>query len=108
MFGLRIVKSSDYSSLENQVLELQDLLTKKNSEIAFLASENNGLNAKIDALQEEIADLKAPKKAKSETILLTDVAETPLKVEKKPRKKTTTKKTEGTTTRKKIVHKGEE
>lgn len=107
MFGLRIVKSSDYSSLENQIQALQDVLVKKDSEINFLASENNALSAKIDTLQEEIANLKAPKKADDETILLTDVAETPLKVEKTQRKKTV-RKTTGTTTRKKIVHKGEE
>lgn len=97
MFGFKIVKSLDYSSLERQLQSARDLLTKKDSEINFLTSENNGLNAKIDALQERIAKLEAKETPK--TVLLTDVAETPLNVEKKTKK--TVKKSETKTTRKK-------
>jgi chromosome segregation ATPase len=98
MFGFKIVKSLDYSSLERQLQSARDLLTKKDSEINFLTSENNGLNAKIDALQERIAKLEAKETPK--TVLLTDVAETPLIVEKETKKKTV-KKSETKTTRKK-------
>ena len=94
MFGLKIVKSQNYSDLEWQL---------KN------ALEDGYVKAKkIDELQLVIKDLKAKIETleKSKKVeLLTDVAEAPLAVEKKKR---VVKKSSSTTTRKKVVHKSEE
>jgi hypothetical protein len=94
MFGLKIVNSQNYSDLEWQL---------KN------ALEDGYVKAKkIDELQLVIKDLKAKIETleKSKNVeLLTDVAETPLTVEKKKR---VVKKSGSTTTRKKVVHKSEE
>lgn len=94
MFGLKIVKSQDYSNLERQLMNaLQDGY--------FKGKEIAALQLKIKELEDKIESLSAPVKG---VTLITDVAEAPLTVEKKKRvvKKATT------STRKRVVHKTEE
>lgn len=93
MFGLKIVKSQDYSNLEWQLknaLEDVSIKTKKIDE----------LQLKVKELEDKIKSLSTPEK---EVTLITDVGEAPLTV----KKKRVVKKT-GSTTRKKVVHKSEE
>ena len=93
MFGLKIVKSQDYSNLEWQLknaLENVSIKTKKIDE----------LQLKVKELEDKIKSLSTPEK---EVTLITDVGEAPLTV----KKKRVVKKT-GSTTRKKVVHKSEE
>lgn len=94
MFGLKIVKSQDYSNLEWQLknaLEDVSIKTKKIDE----------LQLKVKELEDKIKSLSEPVNG---VTLITDVAEVPLTVEKKKRviKKGTT------STRKRVVHKTEE
>ena len=93
MFGLKIVKSQDYSDLEWQLknaLEDVHAKTKKIDELML----------KVKELEDKIKSLSTPEK---EVTLITDVGEAPLTV----KKKRVVKKT-GSTTRKKVVHKSEE
>ena len=93
MFGLKIVKSQDYSNLEWQLknaLEDVRVKTKKIDELLL----------KVKELEDKIKSLSTPEK---EVTLITDVGEAPLTV----KKKRVVKKT-GSTTRKKVVHKSEE
>ena len=93
MFGLKIVKSQDYSNLEWQLknaLEDVYIKTKKIDELML----------KVKELEDKIKSLSTPEK---EVTLITDVGEAPLTV----KKKRVVKKT-GSTTRKKVVHKSEE
>ena len=93
MFGLKIVKSQDYSNLEWQLknaLEDVRVKTKKIDELML----------KVKELEDKIKSLSTPEK---EVTLITDVGEAPLTV----KKKRVVKKT-GSTTRKKVVHKSEE
>ena len=93
MFGLKIVKSQDYSNLEWQLKNaLADVYikTKKIDELLL----------KVKELEDKIKSLSMPEK---EVTLITDVGEAPLTV----KKKRVVKKT-GSTTRKKVVHKSEE
>ena len=93
MFGLKIVKSQDYSNLEWQLknaLEDVHAKTKKIDELLL----------KVKELEDKIKSLSTPEK---EVTLITDVGEAPLTV----KKKRVVKKT-GSTTRKKVVHKSEE
>ena len=94
MFGLKIVKSQDYSDLEWQLknaLEDVSVKTKKIDELML----------KVKELEDKIKSLSEPAKG---VTLITDVAEVPLTVEKKKRvvKKATT------STRKRVVHRSEE
>lgn len=94
MFGLKIVKSQDYSDLEwrlNSALIDVEVKTKKIDELML----------KVKELEDKIKGLSEPAKG---VTLITDVAEAPLTVEKKKRvvKKATT------STRKRVVHKSEE
>ena len=93
MFGLKIVKSQDYSNLEWQlknVLEDVYIKTKKIDELLL----------KVKELEDKIKSLSAPANG---VTLITDVAEAPLTVEKKRVVKKVT-----TSTRKRVVHKIEE
>ena len=93
MFGLKIVKSQDYSNLEWQLknaLEDVRVKTKKIDELML----------KVKELEDKIKSLSTPEK---EVTLITDVGEAPLTV----KKKRVVKKT-GSTTRKKVVYKSEE
>ena len=94
MFGLKIVKSQDYSNLEWQ---LKNALV----DVDFKSKKIDELLLKVKELEDKIKSLSAPENG---VTLITDVAEAPLTVEKKKRvvKKTTT------STRKRIVHKTEE
>ena len=94
MFGLKIVKSQDYSDLEWQLknaLEDVSVKTKKIDELML----------KVKELEDKIKSLSTPTNG---VTLITDVAEAPLAVEKKKRvvKKATT------STRKRVVHRSEE
>ena len=93
MFGLKIVKSQDYSNLEWQLknaLEDVYIKTKKIDELLL----------KVKELEDKIKSLSAPANG---VTLITDVAEAPLTVEKKRVVKKAT-----TSTRKRVVHKIEE
>ena len=93
MFGLKIVKSQDYSNLEWQLknaLEDVYIRTKKIDELLL----------KVKELEDKIKSLSAPANG---VTLITDVAEAPLTVEKKRVVKKAT-----TSTRKRVVHKTEE
>lgn len=108
MFGLKIVKSEDYSLMEGQLRSALDQVIIRDSEIKRLQSRIQELERDVEYFRSKVSD-NAESETKPETILLTDVAEIPLTEEKKTRKpRRTVKKTEGTTTRKKIVHKNEE
>ena len=94
MFGLKIVKSQDYSNLEWQLknaLEDVYIKTKKIDELLL----------KVKELEDKIKSLSTPEK---EVTLITDVGEAPLTV----KKKRVVKKTTTTSTRKRVVHKTEE
>ena len=93
MFGLKIIKSQDYSNLEWQLknaLEDVSIKTKKIDELLL----------KVKELEDKIKSLSAPANG---VTLITDVAEAPLTVEKKRVVKKAT-----TSTRKRVVHKTEE
>ena len=96
MFGLKIVKSTDYSFLENELEQTRMKLNEKESEIKLL-------NSTITQLKLEISGLK--KLTKSDVQLLTDVAEVPLEAEKNIRK--VVKKSNTTTKRKTVSRKSE-
>lgn len=108
MFGFKLVKEEDYVLLEGQLRNALDEVLVKDSEIKRLHARIQELELDNRAYRERLADRELD--GRSETILLTDVAETPLVEEKKsarkPRK--TVKKTEGSTIRRKVVHKTEE
>ena len=108
MFGLKIIKEDDYSALKYQLQSAQDLLIEKECTI-------KSLKTRIQELEDEVNDLmkkgleNQERNSKPETVLLTDIAEVPLKEEKKTARKTkrVVKKVDGTS-RKKIVRKTEE
>lgn len=104
MFGLKVVKKAEYVDLEEQVSLYQREATDKAVEVSNLQGEVRFLTNKVAELEAKIAELQAEKKPTKEAVLLTDVAETPLKEEKPVRKKTV-KATEGSKPRKKVVHK---
>ena len=93
MFGLKIVKSQDYSNLEWQLKNALE-------DVSIKAKKIDELLLKVKELEDKIKSLSTPEK---EVTLITDVGEAPLTV----KKKRVVKKT-GSTTRKKVVHKSEE
>lgn len=93
MFGLKIVKSQDYSDLEWRLINALEDVSIKTKKI-------DELQLKVKELEDKIKSLSTPEK---EVTLITDVGEAPLTV----KKKRVVKKT-GSTTRKKVVHKSEE
>ena len=95
MFGFSIVRKQTIKDLNWQLKNaLEDGYVK--------AKKIDELQLKVKELEDKIQSLSAPAKG---VTLITDVAETPLTVEKKKR---VVKKSSSTTTRKKIVHKSEE
>ena len=96
MFGLKLVKNQNYTDLNWRLEQALKLIEEKDAKIA----EQSGY---ICELEDKIKDLEnektAVKKVSKNVVLLTDVAEEPLK-EDKPKK--VTKKKEGTTPRKRI------
>ena len=93
MFGLKIVKSQDYSNLEWQ---LKNAL----ADVSIKTKKIDELLLKVKELEDKIKSLSAPANG---VTLITDVAEAPLTVEKKRVVKKAT-----TSTRKRVVHKTEE
>ena len=93
MFGLKIVKSQDYSDLEWRLINALEDVSIKTKKI-------DELQLKVKELEDKIKSLSTPEK---EVTLITDVGEAPLTVKKKRVLKKT-----GSTTRKKVVHKSEE
>ena len=107
MFGLKIVKKEDYSVLEYQLEKAQALLDERECDIKTLNSRIQELENELKLALKKIADAE-PKKEPN-TILLSDVAETPLTEEKPKRQRRVTKKAEGVKTpRKKAASKTEE
>ena len=106
MFGLKIVKESDYSVLEYQLERAQTLLDNKDCEIKTLNSRVQDLENEVRCLLKKLSDHKSAEESKPENVvLLSDVAEKPVKKTRK-----TVKKPEGTVKapRKRVVHKAEE
>ena len=93
MFGLKIVKSQDYSNLEWRLINVLEDVSIKTKKI-------DALLLKVKELEDKIKSLSAPANG---VTLITDVAEAPLTVEKKRVVKKAT-----TSTRKRVVHKTEE
>ena len=98
MFGLKLVNKKSYLDLHSELDRYKKVLLEKESIINNLEGEIKGLHSEISRLEKKVNSLETPKK--SNTILLTDVAETPLIVEKKTR---TTKSTTGVTKRRKAT-----
>lgn len=96
MFGLKLVKNQDYADLNWRLEQALKLIEEKDAKIAEQSGYIHELEDKIKDLENEKT---AVKKASKKVVLLTDVAEEPLK-EDKPKK--VTKKKEGTTPRKRI------
>ena len=92
MFGLTVVRKKYYLNLEKRIKDLEVLLAEKNAIINSLEQELKDYREHYDAEERE---------RKEQAYLITDVAETPLKVEKKPRV------SRKTSQRKKIVKKSE-
>lgn len=93
MFGLKIIKKKEYVALMEQIGFLQNLIVDKDIRISEL-------QAKITEFQKKELDRMSKKEGldktiskESNTILLTDVAEAPLEVEKPKRQRATRKKT---------------
>lgn len=98
MFGLKLVNKKSYLDLHGELDRYKKVLLEKESIINNLEGEIKGLHSEISRLEKKVNSLEVPKK--SNTILLTDVAETPLIVEKKTR---TIKGTTGVTRRRKAA-----
>lgn len=109
MFGLKIVKSQDYSDLNWRLGQALKLVEEKEARIAEQNDVISKLNKDVTALKAKLEKANAVKKTSSKVVLLTDVAETPLveepKSEGKPKR--VVKKTNGSKTRKKVVRKAE-
>jgi len=92
MFGLKLVKSQDYTDLNWRLEQALKLIDEKDEKLAKYSSYISDLENTIKEFESEKT---AQKKASKKVELLTDVAETPLKAEKSQKK-------EGKTPRKKI------
>ena len=106
MFGLKVVNKRSYLDLQDELNWYKKVASEKETKIANLEGEVKGLRSEVSRLEKKVETLETSKKATNDAILLTDVAESPLVVEKKTKKRTkVTKKSGETTKRKKIVHK---
>ena len=104
MFGLKVVNKKGYLNLQDELNWYKKVVAEKEATIANLEGEIKGLHSTVAHLEKKVETLETPKK--SDAILITDVAEEPLVIEKKSTKRVkTTKTTSGTIKRKKIVHK---
>ena len=109
MFGLKIISKKEYLNLQTRLKDLEVALSEKKSVIISLESEISNLNNKLFELKKDAATPVSTPTRDAELVLLTDVAETPLKVEKKQEKKRVSKKTsENKPKRRKIVHRQSE
>ena len=109
MFGLKIVKKQEYSDLKWRLDNVISIADSKELTIQEQAAIIKKLSSEVEDLKNRISELETPSKPLDEPVLITDVAEAPLKEEKpvkKPRK--TVQKKEGTAPRKRVVHKSEE
>lgn len=109
MFGLKVIKKKDYLD----VLEQRDLYQRdaadKAVQVTNLENEIHYLNSRIADLEQQVQTLRPERTKEAEPVLLEDVAERPLEVEKpvkKPRR--VVKTTEGAKPRKRVVRKSEE
>lgn len=104
MFGLKIVKKQDYLNVLEERSLYQREAADKAAQVETLHGIVNSLNSKIAELEQQIATPK-----KETPVLLEDVTEVPLEVEK-PAKKTrkVVKNAEGVKPRKRVTHKSEE
>lgn len=89
MLGLKLIKKSTYDRLQREIDDAQALLAEKYGMIESLEKEIIKLKKENSTLKKED---DTPKKRNTKTVLLTDVAETPLTVDEQPKKKRTTKK----------------
>lgn len=108
MFGLKVVKKQDYLDVLEQKELYQRDATDKAVRISELEGEVKYLNGRISELEQQVQELYVEKAKEEKPVLLQDVAETPLTVEKpkRTRKVITTEKTTGR--RRRVVHKSEE
>ena len=105
MFGLKIVNAKKYADLQDELTYYKGIVSEKDSVIANLEGELKGLRSEVSRLEKKVESQSASKKkATKDVILLTDVAETPLTVEKKTIRRRTTRKP---TSKKKAVTKVE-
>ena len=104
MFGLKIVKKQDYLDVLEERNLYQREAADKAAQVENLQGVVNALNSRIAELEQQITTPK-----KETPVLLEDVAEVPLEVEK-PAKRTrkVVKTTEGARPRKRVTHKSEE
>lgn len=109
MFGLKIIKKQEYLDILERNELYQREAADKAVQVSNLEGEVKFLNGRVSELEQQVRDLYVEKANTGQPVLLEDVAEAPLEVEK-PVKKTrkVVKKTEGTKPRKKVVHKSEE
>ena len=109
MFGLKIIKKQEYVDLKWRLDNVISISDAKETTIEEQAAIIKKLSGEIENLKKRISELETPSKPLNEPVLLTDVAEVPLK-EEKPAKKTRkpVQKKEGTTARKRVVRKTEE
>ena len=91
MFGLKIVKKQEYLALQKKVEDLQVRIENQNAIISSLEKEYNEVSTQLHQLQN-------PNPDEGGAILLTDVAEKPLEVEKPKRQRATKKSTKSTKT----------
>jgi predicted nucleic acid-binding Zn-ribbon protein len=104
MFGLKVVNKKAYSELQDELSWYKRVATEKDTQIINLEGELKGLRSEVSRLEKKVKSLETPKKETNDVVLLTDVTETPLEVETKPKRTRVTKKT--TTSKKKtVVHK---
>lgn len=109
MFGLKIIKKKEYVTLTEQIGFFQNLIVDKDIRISELQAKVAEFQKKeLDRMSKKDGLNKTTSK-ESNTILLTDVAEAPLEVEKPKSQRTTRKKTSTKSKpRKKSVSKTEE
>ena len=109
MFGLKIVKKKTVSDLQWNVSQLVQICDEKEKTIQDLTAKISCLNSKIENLQYELDQYKVEtQKEDKSPELLVDTAETPLEVAKPKRQRKTVQKKEGSSPRKRVVHKTEE
>lgn len=110
MFGFKIIKVTEYETLQNEMSNLSKQLENKNEVINEYHKKNNALSVELVSLKKENKKLKDSLPPE----LLVDVSSTPLTVETKPktrvkRGRTIKKNTDSSTTtqRRKIENKTE-
>jgi len=85
MFGLKIVNKKDFETIKREYENTQVILAEKVAVIRSLESEIKTLKDKLAKFEKTKAQTR--KKNAEKVLLLTDVAETPLEVEKPKRRK---------------------